>query len=476
MKIKKPQFKLRSVYADGSESEPEIYPVEEVPWETKMGRRGFLGVGLGFAALTALVSTGCEKPEEVLCGPWTSGEKGSEEPEIIRHKFYEAIKAHKSTVGVIACSPDGKHLLSVDNLKIKLWSRATGKLLRSRDFGAGLPTGGGFSPFADEIAISSSDGQIRLFGYPSLKFIRHFQPHSRAVHQFFFESPNSLISCGEDGKIVRTEWEKDSFIKTLVTREEGITAMDLSPGKKHLLFATVSGYAEVIEMSTQKMLSRSLTQVGDSRVINARFLGDPRSYIVVAGSGRIERWKWFPETFSDKLRSMVTHPFLGAIELGSGINAVALTPDKNQAVILLKNTQVSVRSLPDGKEITRYAGNAGSFVSLDLCLGGKEFYLGNRNGKVLAADLEEKKFGGFFYDPKENKAKGRTYKVLDKSTGKLHSYTLPCGSPIPPGAICTCNCVPGAIRSMSPPRKKKRTRYRSSPTYRTICTCDLVYR
>jgi hypothetical protein len=23
------------------------------------------------------------------------------------------------------------------------------------------------------------------------------------------------------------------------------------------------------------------------------------------------------------------------------------------------------------------------------------------------------------------------------------TYTLPCGSPIPAGAVCTCNCVPG---------------------------------
>lgn len=33
-----------------------------------------------------------------------------------------------------------------------------------------------------------------------------------------------------------------------------------------------------------------------------------------------------------------------------------------------------------------------------------------------------------------------TYKLTDEF-GIGRTYTLPCGSPIPPGAICTCNCV-----------------------------------
>lgn len=35
---------------------------------------------------------------------------------------------------------------------------------------------------------------------------------------------------------------------------------------------------------------------------------------------------------------------------------------------------------------------------------------------------------------------GIDYKYTD-SYGVTHTYTLPCGSPIPPGAVCVCNCV-----------------------------------
>ena len=29
------------------------------------------------------------------------------------------------------------------------------------------------------------------------------------------------------------------------------------------------------------------------------------------------------------------------------------------------------------------------------------------------------------------------------ATGETRTFTLPCGSPIPAGAVCVCNCVAG---------------------------------
>jgi len=41
---------------------------------------------------------------------------------------------------------------------------------------------------------------------------------------------------------------------------------------------------------------------------------------------------------------------------------------------------------------------------------------------------------------------------IDPTTGQTRTFTLPCGSPIPAGAVCICNCVAGA----------------------PVCTCDGV--
>ncbi len=37
---------------------------------------------------------------------------------------------------------------------------------------------------------------------------------------------------------------------------------------------------------------------------------------------------------------------------------------------------------------------------------------------------------------------GSDYTYTDEY-GVVHTYTMPCGSPIPPGAVCVCNCVTG---------------------------------
>ena len=85
--------------------------------------------------------------------------------------------------------------------------------------------------------------------------------------------------------------------------------------------------------------------------------------------------------------------------------------------------------------------------------------------------------------------KGKEYKVLDKKGGWLRiktkdgiigwiaqqdiiiteytTRTLPCGSPLPAGAVCICNCVASLACSCDPHSR----RYCSCVP---VCTCDLI--
>jgi hypothetical protein len=47
-------------------------------------------------------------------------------------------------------------------------------------------------------------------------------------------------------------------------------------------------------------------------------------------------------------------------------------------------------------------------------------------------------------DPVPAGQEGVQIQVLD-ATGQTRTFTLPCGSPIPPGATCICNCVAGTL-------------------------------
>jgi hypothetical protein len=67
-------------------------------------------------------------------------------------------------------------------------------------------------------------------------------------------------------------------------------------------------------------------------------------------------------------------------------------------------------------------------------------------------------------------SQGITYKFTDPY-GYSRTYTLPCGSPIPEGAICICNCV--AVCSCDGYVAPSPTSC-GCDTYGTICTCDVV--
>ena len=84
-------------------------------------------------------------------------------------------------------------------------------------------------------------------------------------------------------------------------------------------------------------------------------------------------------------------------------------------------------------------------------------------------DLDGKpgfEFRTFLFDPKamDKSKKAASFNVVEAHTGQTISYTLPCGSPIPAGAVCTCNCVPGAYTS---PVRHRGTGY-------TYCSCNKV--
>ena len=68
-----------------------------------------------------------------------------------------------------------------------------------------------------------------------------------------------------------------------------------------------------------------------------------------------------------------------------------------------------------------------------------------------------------------SKKKANQY-TTKNAYGETVTYTLPCGSPIPAGAVCTCNCVPGTYSA--PVTRRRTQRY---CTCNKVCTCVPVY-
>ena len=176
MKIERPQFELMRVYADGTSDAPEIVPVSQMPWDTKMERRGFLGVGVGVASVLALSESACSSR--------------SSAPLQVPEKI---LKAHINGVYTLAISPDGKTLASSSaDETIKLWSLPDGKLLATLE-GDDRAHPLAINSDSKTLASSSSYGRtIKLWSLPDGRLFAALDGHKNRVRSLVI-SPDGKI-------------------------------------------------------------------------------------------------------------------------------------------------------------------------------------------------------------------------------------------------------------------------------------------
>jgi WD40 repeat protein len=82
-------------------------------------------------------------------------------------------------------------------------------------------------------------------------------------------------------------------------------------------------------------------------------------------------------------------------------------------------------------------------TSMAIAPDGSILATGHSDGVITLWNAESGDQLGYCFDPNSNWLDGKSFEFLDQV--KL-VYTLPCGSAIPRGAKCTCNCVSGTAR------------------------------
>jgi WD40 repeat protein len=122
------------------------------------------------------------------------------------------------------------------------------------------------------------------------------------------------------------------------------------------------------------------------------------------------------------------------------VYSVAISPDGRLLASGSQDKSVHLWSLPDGALLKTLVGHSRSVSSVAISPDGRVLASGSDdktiklwslpNGKPLPTCLMD-------IDASTPEAKGIQY------TRGGASYTQSCGSPIPSGAVCTCNCIPG---------------------------------
>jgi len=113
------------------------------------------------------------------------------------------------------------------------------------------------------------------------------------------------------------------------------------------------------------------------------------------------------------------------------------------------DTTVRLWSLPECDSYIILDGHLDTVQGLAFSPDGNLLISGGDEGTIKLWTLPEAEFASCLMDlaTNESDVEGITYEVELPSGGTIE-YTLPCGAPIPAGAVCVCNCVGG---SYSPP-------------------------
>lgn len=459
-----PRFHLTRVYADGTSEPPEIVRVGHVPLSTRSSRRGFLEtVGLVGSGVCAAAISGCsdssppavtsKKPNEQ-----TSASKGSQK---FDSGCATVVNAHTHTINAIAFSPDGQLIASAsDDGTVKVWTIPEGSLvrtLRPSDDGAQAVRAVCFSRDSRLLASQVHSGRIDVWRMPEGKLQQTLQETFNGA---------GIIEFSNDGKTLASEaqdhaihlWSiADSAIRTKIPSAHtgSITTLRFAAEDRVLLSTSLGDGLQIWNLVEDRPITppidswnggvrpvRIALSPGGERI--AAFLGnDVRVWSIV--DGRLETSIKIENYLYGSSLSFGGERFL-ACDAGREVRLFHLP---NGELLSTLNTG-DVGKLSFNADGTLLATAHDNSLTLWLApTGGSLACLFDRN--AVTADVQINQFAV-------------------RRGDRTITYTQACGSPIPAGATCVCNCVSGTI-PRPPPLPSPDSDYNGGGSY---CSCNKV--
>ncbi len=429
---------------------PEVYALRQDDGNWHISRRDFLkAAGAGAAAFGAGLNSGCSRTKDLekLC------------PEV------------PSTVGSILTlisSYDGKYLLSSDHgmtdhaAKQNKKSTSHGGVIRCWDFEKHYLTGSGSAVNGHWYAAGPIEGKPSYVynegGSAFYCFDLPIKDGDKAVRislpgsgWFQIDSRENIYTIS--GKEIYYHTKESNYKQSDLLYEipEGITGVinniHLFNNEKSLfvIFETnpdeekkkMFGVLDP-EKKEMKIFDEEYEDFALFPYENKALICNDNEYRMISFDDGSTAWS---KTIAEELKS----------KKEESIRAAVVAPDGAAGFLLIKNlykNSLYMISMADGSLIEKIYLGEGKFAGPVINKDGTQLAVSVKN-TLLFFSLPDLKLISCPVDMSilPNKSKGVRITAKDSGTGEEYEFTMPCGSAIPEGAVCTCNCVSGSACS-----------------------------
>lgn len=171
-----------------------------------------------------------------------------------------------------------------------------------------------------------------------------------------------------------------------------------------------------------------------------------------------------------------------------GVNALRFTRTGTTLFSGSDDESIQRVSISNGTYDTPIYPAIGKITQVHQSPDGLWLIIGSVLGVLVFWDLIRSRIRTYLFDRSINisTVQGNVYRIFDADVGRELIFTLPCGTPLPPNAVCTCNCVGGdkpAPIVYQPPACSCVSNYPVRPSCscvsnyqvpQTTCTCNQV--
>jgi WD40 repeat protein len=351
-------------------------------------------------------------------------------------RLLATLEGHQSGVRKLLLSVDGKTLVSIDQSHaVKTWLLPEGRLLGALAEQKGEMLDAAITPDGKLLVTASNERDTRN------------NRNNYAVKLWSLPEGQPLATLNAvEGEVQSLAIAPDGKLLAMSAGDYAISLWELPSGR-------LIGSFEQKESST-----RALTFAPDGKLLAAGMRDNS-----------IELWSLPEGRMLARLEENRRENY------GRERASLTFTPNGQRLLSSTRYDSVKLWSAPEGRLLATFETQMNSTEAMAITPDSLTLACGDSSGGISLWDLEKPGFRTFLFDAAANtsEVKGITYNVYDKVTGQTVTYTLPCGSPIPPGAVCVCNCVPGTSRGYDPPPYRP-SRGGWGGGGGTICMCNRV--